>query len=89
MYHTFRVTTSTNNSSSTEGKIAQQNFCRKRLNRHYLIIIQKTRNVYQHIHSLTFTTSLLSVPLAGFPRSWKIIENPGKINFPGKSWKID
>ena len=25
----------------------------------------------------------------GFPRSWKIIENPGKINFPGKSWKID
>jgi len=26
---------------------------------------------------------------AGFPRSWKIIENPGKINFPGKSWKID
>ena len=63
MYHTFRVTTSTNNSSSTEGKIAQQNFCRKRLNRHYLIIIQKTRNVYQHIHSLTFTTSLLSVPL--------------------------
>ena len=25
--------------------------------------------------------------LTGFPRSWKIIENPGKINFPGKSWK--
>jgi len=27
--------------------------------------------------------------VAGFPRSWKIIENPGKINFTGKSWKID
>jgi len=27
--------------------------------------------------------------ITGFPRSWKIIENPGKINFPGKSWKID
>jgi len=26
---------------------------------------------------------------ARVPRSWKIIENPGKINFPGKSWKID
>jgi len=25
----------------------------------------------------------------GFPRSWKIIENLGKINFSGKSWKID
>jgi len=25
----------------------------------------------------------------GFPWSWKIIENPGKIDFPGKSWKID
>jgi len=25
--------------------------------------------------------------VTGFPRSWKIIENPGKINFPGKSWK--
>jgi len=25
----------------------------------------------------------------GFPQSWKIIENPGKINVPGKSWKID
>ena len=25
--------------------------------------------------------------ITGFPRSWKIIENPGKINFPGKSWK--
>jgi len=23
------------------------------------------------------------------PMSWKIIENPGKINFPGKSWNID
>jgi len=29
------------------------------------------------------------VMLTGFPRSWKIIENPGKINCPGKSWKID
>jgi len=27
--------------------------------------------------------------LPGFPRSWKIMENPGKINFLGKSWKID
>jgi len=26
---------------------------------------------------------------SGFPRSWKIIENPGKINFSGKPWKID
>jgi len=25
--------------------------------------------------------------ITGFLRSWKIIENPGKINFPGKSWK--
>jgi len=25
--------------------------------------------------------------ITGFPRSWKIIENPGKINFPGNSWK--
>jgi len=23
------------------------------------------------------------------PTVMKIIENPGKINFPGKSWKID
>jgi len=29
-----------------------------------------------------------AVRLAGFPRSWKIIENPGKIHFPGKTWKI-
>jgi len=28
-----------------------------------------------------------AVLCTGFPRSWKIIENPGKINFPGKSWK--
>ena len=27
--------------------------------------------------------------LTWFPRSSKIIENRGKINFPGKSWKID
>ena len=25
---------------------------------------------------------------AGFPPSWKNLENPGKKNFPGKSWKI-
>jgi len=35
------------------------------------------------IGSLHFTV------VTGFPWSWKIIENPGKINFPGKSWKID
>ena len=28
-----------------------------------------------------------SLQYPGFPRSWKIIENPGKINFPGKSCK--
>jgi len=31
----------------------------------------------------------VTIQLARFPRSWKIIENPGKINFPRKSWKID
>jgi len=34
---------------------------------------------------LNINTNITS--LTGFPRSWKIIENPGKINFPGKSWK--
>jgi len=32
-------------------------------------------------------SQLVEKYFTGFPRSWKIIENPGKINFPGKSWK--
>ena len=30
---------------------------------------------------------LCDVPTPGIPRSWKNLENPGKIYFPGKSWK--
>ena len=30
---------------------------------------------------------MVKVSNSGFPRSWKISENPGKTNFPGKSWK--
>jgi len=43
-----------------------------------------TAGLNQIVRNLFFFRSL-----TGFPRSWKIIENPGKINFLGKSWKID
>jgi len=57
----------------------------KSLIKTYITSLNKEKvHVSFGLHLINF----LSVQ-SGFPRSWKIIENPGKINFSRKSWKID
>ena len=37
--------------------------------------------------AVTIPATSASTERTGFLRSWKNLENPGKIKFPGKSWK--